>query len=59
MHEYLRRAADSFDRVRKDYLDFHAGSALEPNLHNSAQELLPPALKAGLASLFRSRPERA
>ena len=55
VHEYLRSAADSFDRVREHYLDFHTGFTLEPNLGNSAQELFPAALKAGLATLFQPR----
>ena len=55
VHEYLRCAAGSFDRVREHYLDFHTGFALEPNLRNSAEELFPPSMKAGLATLFAPR----
>lgn len=55
VHEYVRSAAGSFDRVREDYLNFHAGFALEPNLRNSADELFPAALKAGLSTLFPPR----
>ena len=52
VHEYLRKAADSFDRVREDYLNFHAGFTLERNLKNSADELYPATLKKGLENLL-------
>ena len=47
VHEYLRSACGSFDLVREDYLNYHAGFALKPNLRNSSQELFPAALKQG------------
>ena len=58
VHEYLRCAGESFDTVRKAYLDFHAGFALEPNLRNSAEELFPVALKTVRNSGCRPRADR-
>ena len=52
VHEYLRKAADSFDRVRENYLNFHAGFTPERNLKNSADELFPATLKRGLENLL-------
>ena len=54
VHEYLKRALDTFNSVRKAYLDFHSGFTPEQNLKNSADELLPAALKKGLEKLLAS-----
>ena len=51
VHEYLKRALDTFNSVRKAYLDFHSGFTPERNLKNSADELLPAAVKKGLEKL--------
>ena len=52
VYEYLKRALDQFDAVRKAYLDFHSGFTPEPNLKNSADELFPAAMKQGLEKLL-------
>ena len=51
VYEYLKRALETFDAVRKAYLDFHSGFTPERNLKNSADELFPAALKKGLEKL--------
>ena len=54
VYEYLKRELDTFDSVRKAYLDFHSGFTPEQNLKNSADELFPAAMKKGLEKLIAS-----
>jgi len=55
VYEYLKQALETFDSVRKAYLDFHSGFTPERNLKNSADELFPDALKKGLEKLLADR----
>ena len=54
VYEYLRKAHDLFDAVRKHYLEFHSGFVPERNLKNSAAELFPVELRDPVRSLTNS-----